>query len=150
MWLCLLCVEGSKEIFGIQAGWQNNFTFRGVHAHTCIYRCRYNTLLSLYTLKRRPPHPLQSTPNCWCFEPFRGCRLGHAAAIKRCLTATRPLGRMGGWKGCSKNRHHPHSREKGGVLCTLISKTNYISAMQSTALPPQPFPCTHCPGLLRT
>lgn len=97
-----------------------------------------------------PPYPLQSTPNRWCFEPFSGCRLGHAAAIKRCLTATRPLGRTGGWKGCSKNRHHPHSREKGGVLCTLISKTNYISAMQSTALPPQPFPCTHCPGLLRT
>lgn len=88
---------------GTRAGWQNDFTFRGAHTHTCISIYEYYTLLSLYTLKSRPPTPCNPLQIVGVLSPSEAAgkrlELGQAAAIKRCLTATRPPGRMGGWKG---------------------------------------------------
>lgn len=57
----MLCVKDSNEICGTQAGWQNNFTFRDAHTHAhtliFIYMNIIRTILSVYTLKHRPPTP---------------------------------------------------------------------------------------------
>lgn len=97
MCLCLLCVEGSNEVLG-------RITLPSqVHTQTFvfIYTNIIHTLLSLYTLNHRPP-PL-AVQIVGVLSPSEATgktlELGQAAAIKRCLTATRPLERMGGWKG---------------------------------------------------